>query len=211
MTTEYTTFPIQGRKTSDFTASTVNDDAWLVFWDGVVGNNLKRTNLTDFMNLAAKYLTSEPETLVGSREIGPSDTFVQILASGASPRTVTVYNGVSCFVHNSTGSANTITVEGTALLAGESAFVFWDGTSAHNVVKMTASGGGGSSFITISETDTTDGTYYYYGGVDAYSAWKINRYSKSNLSVTASATIVENATKADLAAAWVDRTTLTYA
>lgn len=212
MPTSYTTFPITGKKTSEFDVQTsLPSTAFLTFWSGVTGDNLDRIALTDFINEVAKFFTSASETLTADKTIGSSDTFVQILDSGSATRTISVDNDISCFVHNTSGSANNITVEGTALQPGESCFVFWDGSSSHTVIKLAASGGGGSSFLEITETDLTDSSYYYYGGVDANSDWVINRYDKSNLSTRTVATESNNATYSSLSTAWSNRTTLTYA
>lgn len=213
MTTNFTTFPIVGRKTSEFTLeTTLPDTANLIFWSGVPAENLERIALGDFINEVMKFLTSAAETLAADKDIDSTDTFVQILISGASTRIITVADGISCFVHNSASSANIITVEGTDLAAGESCFVFWDGTSAHTVVKLAASGGSaGTDFLTITQTDLTDGTYYYYGGTNADGDWQINRYTKSSLETKVTATVASNGAYANLAAAWAARGILTYA
>jgi len=211
--TTYNTFPITGRKTSEFSLETALPSGTnLIFWSGVGGENLDRIAVGDFVNEALKFLTSAVETLAGDKEIDTGDTFVQILNSGAATRTITVVDSVSCFVHNAAASANNLTVEGTSLSPGESCFVFWDGTSAHTVVKLAAAGGDtGTEFLTITETDLVDATYYFYGGTDSNGDWKINRYTKSSLTTKVSATESNNGSFASLAAAWIDRTTLTYA
>lgn len=213
--TVYNSFPITGRKTSEFSLETqLPTGTNLVFWSGVAEENLDRIGIEDFVNEALKYITSAAETLSADKEIDAGDTFVQILVSGASTRVITVANGISCFVHNSAASANIITVEGTDLAAGESCFVFWDGTSAHTVVKLAASGGGGgggTEFLTITLSDMTNATYYYYGGTNGDGDWQINRFTKASLSTKVVATESNNGSYGNLAAAWTDRTSLTYA
>lgn len=63
--------------------------------------------------------------------------------------------------------------------------------------------------LVVSETDLTNASYRYYGGLVG-SAWKINRYSVTTY-VKTSATIANNSGQANLAAAWANRLTLTYA
>jgi len=70
-------------------------------------------------------------------------------------------------------------------------------------------GQGGTDFLTVEEFDDTDGTYYFYGGEQDGGAWKINRYHKTTF-VKESADEGGNPTKTTLAAAWTDRTTLSY-
>lgn len=210
MPTEYTSFPIQGRKTNEFTvATTVAAASEMIFWNGVPTDNLKRITAPNFMNSIMKALSSTPITLSADKTIIASDTFAQILVSGASPRTVSVTDGLSCFVSNSSTSTNILTVEGTVLAAGESCFVFWDGTSAHNVIKMASSGG--SPFLAVTLTDIADATYYYYGGLLPSTAWQVNRYLKSDPTVGTSANLANNGAVTTLASAWTNRTTLTYA
>ena len=55
-----------------------------------------------------------------------------------------------------------------------------------------------------------DATYYYIGGNQSNGDWKINRYLISGVDTTDSATEAANPTYATLAAAFVDRATLTY-
>lgn len=66
-----------------------------------------------------------------------------------------------------------------------------------------------NGFIEVSVVDLDDLTYYYYGGTDSNGDWKINRYNRTTLAKT-SATESNNGAYLTLAAAWADRTTLTY-
>lgn len=207
MPTEYNAFPITGRKTSEFTSDTLNAAAQLIFWNGTTGVNLKRIGRTDFINELNKSLTAPPETLSGNKTIGASDKFIQILITTAA-RTITVSSGISCFIHNASTSTNTLTIASTVLLAGESAFAFWDGTSAHTIIKLAASG---SSNLDISETDFGDATYYYYGGLTPALGWQVNRYLKATLATKTTANVINNVGTLTLSAAWSGRTGLTYA
>ena len=65
-------------------------------------------------------------------------------------------------------------------------------------------------FLDITKIDVADASYYYYGGVDSVADWKINRYDKTTY-VKTSADENNNGGYTDLATAWTDRTTLTYA
>jgi len=76
-------------------------------------------------------------------------------------------------------------------------------------IVIAAAAGGGTEFLDITEFDDTDATYYFYGGIDADSDWKINRYLKTTF-VRSSADEANNPSKTTLAAAWPDRLTLTY-
>lgn len=82
----------------------------------------------------------------------------------------------------------------------------WVETGAGGAV---VNGGGGTATLDVSDTDFTNATYYYYGGLLG-SAWQINRYERATITKT-TATVSNNPTVANLAAAWPDRATLTYA
>lgn len=72
-------------------------------------------------------------------------------------------------------------------------------------------GSDGSAFLrTPDEVDDTDETYFYWGWTDtAAGSWQVRRTLRANAAKT-DATIVGDAGYADLAAAWIDRATLTY-
>lgn len=83
----------------------------------------------------------------------------------------------------------------------------WVETGAGGAV-INGGGGGGTTALVVSDV-ADDATYYYYGGLLG-TAWQINRYAKADITKT-TATATNNATYADLATAWPDRATLTYA
>lgn len=71
------------------------------------------------------------------------------------------------------------------------------------------SGAAGTAFLTPEEFDGTDSGYYFYGGLDASSDWKINRYDKTTFAKT-SADENGNPSYVTMSAAWTDRLTLSY-
>lgn len=204
-------FPINTRKLSEFDAANPSKIAEFPFWSGSAGVNLKRIAGDALANKFGSLQYTLPETLTTNVTLD-SDQFFFLLNPGAANRVITPAGDASAYVAN-IGTLPTLTIGPVVLEAGESAFVIHDGAGNHTVVKITGTsgggGGGGTSFVEVTLTDLADSTNYYYGGTNSSAGWQINKYLKSTL-VLGFATIGNNPSKANLAAAWADRTTLTY-
>ena len=77
------------------------------------------------------------------------------------------------------------------------------------IVQVDEPSGSGTLFLVNPRSDK-DSSYFYFGGEESSGDWKINRYPVSDVSTKESATEAANSSYATLAAAWTDRTTLTY-
>ena len=89
------------------------------------------------------------------------------------------------------------------------------------IVRVNATGDG-LEFVDASTIETgtaflentlcsKDGGFYYFGGDESASGdWKINRYPTGDVDAKESATEAANISFATLAAAWPNRTTLSY-
>ena len=86
--------------------------------------------------------------------------------------------------------------------------------SAGNALEFVAAptgGGSGSSYLPPPDERSTDGGFYYMGWTDDFSnSWGIRRISLST-GAAVTATVANNSSATDLAAAWPARATLTYA
>lgn len=200
------TLPITTRKTSEFSlASELSGQ--IIVWSGVGGANLQRILIDDVANQLLTHTQSAVETLAADKAIAAGEDFFQLLDAGGADRTITAAAGVSAFINNA-GTANNLLVGSETLLAGESAYLIYNGTD-HTVVKL-ASASGGTSFLEVTLTDVDDATAYYYGGLTPAGDWQINKYLRSDLATKTVATEQNNATVTTLESAWTARTTLTY-
>ena len=84
------------------------------------------------------------------------------------------------------------------------------GATALEFVNAPTGGGTGSSYLPPPDQRDTSGGFYYMGWTDDFNnGWGIRRISLSNGEST-TATVSNNSSATDLAAAWSARTTLTY-
>ena len=67
-----------------------------------------------------------------------------------------------------------------------------------------------SETFEVTDTDLTNSTNYYYGGEDPGGIWAVNRYVKPGGTSKVTATQDANPSYTTIAAAWPNRTTLTY-
>jgi len=71
-------------------------------------------------------------------------------------------------------------------------------------------GGGGTSFLELpDELDDSSDPYFYFGWENVDGGWLIRRQER-NTSVSLDATVLNNSSYANLAAAWIDRAVLVY-
>lgn len=68
----------------------------------------------------------------------------------------------------------------------------------------------GTLYIQYDDVDDAGSLYDYHGGLDAYDAWVVVRYLKTDLSQKTIARVAANPTMSNLGEAWTNRATLTY-